>query len=43
MDNAIWVPLYEASTTYGMTKRLAGYKIHPDGHLHLQEAYITDL
>jgi peptide/nickel transport system substrate-binding protein len=43
IDNAIWVPLYEASTTYGLTKRIAGHKIHPDGHLHLQEAYITDL
>lgn len=42
IDNAIWVPLYEASTTYGLRKRIAGHVVHPDGHLHLQEAWITE-
>jgi peptide/nickel transport system substrate-binding protein len=43
VDNAIWVPLWEASTTYGLHKRIAGHTIHPDGHLNLFDAYITDL
>lgn len=43
VDNAIWVPLWQASTWYGLHKRIAGHMIHPDGHLHLFEAYLTDL
>jgi hypothetical protein len=43
VDNAIWVPLWEASTTYGLQKRIQGHKIHPDGHLHLFEASLTDV
>lgn len=43
IDAALWVPLWEAATFYGLTKRIAGHTIHPDGHLHLFEAYITDL
>jgi peptide/nickel transport system substrate-binding protein len=42
VDNAIWVPLYEGSTTYGLRKRIAGHTVHPDGHLHLFEAWITE-
>jgi peptide/nickel transport system substrate-binding protein len=43
VDNAIWVPLWAASTTYGLQKRITGHTVHPDGHLHLFEASITDL
>ncbi len=43
VDNALWIPLWAASTTYGLDKRIAGHTVHPDGHLHLFEAYITDL
>lgn len=43
VDNAIWVPLWQASTWYGLQQRIAGHEIHPDGHLHLFEAYLTDL
>jgi peptide/nickel transport system substrate-binding protein len=43
IDNALHVPLYEASTTYGLQPRIAGHLVHPDGHLHLADAYITDL
>lgn len=43
VDNALWIPLWAASTTYGLYKRIAGHTVHPDGHLHLFEAYITDL
>jgi peptide/nickel transport system substrate-binding protein len=43
VDNAIWIPLWAASTTYGLHKRIAGHYVHPDGHLHLFEAHLTDL
>ena len=43
VDNAIWVPLWAASTTYGVEKRIAGHVVHPEGHMHLFEAYLTDL
>lgn len=43
IDHALHVPLYEASTTYGLRPRIAGHLVHPDGHLHLLDAYLTDL